>query len=72
MMVELSLEEVSNWKRDPVTKKIFARLGFVIEDLKEMIVDGVQDVEFTRGFIQGVRMPMLIEGDEKDGNKEGS
>jgi len=67
---ELSQEEVSNWKRDPVTKKVFGRLAFVIEDLKEMIVDGVQDVEFTRGFIQGVRMSMQIEGDEADGNTQ--
>jgi hypothetical protein len=70
MHQELSQEEASNWKRDPVTKKVFARLAFVIEDLKEMIVDGVQDVEFTRGFIQGARMVMQIQGDEADGNTD--
>jgi hypothetical protein len=62
--------EISDWKRDPVTKKVFARLGFFIEDLKEMIVDGVQDVEFTRGLIQGVRTVIHMQGDEIDGNKE--
>jgi len=67
---ELSQEEVHNWKLDPTTKKVFGRLAFVIEDLKEMIIDGVQDVEFTRGFIQGVRLSMQIEGDEADGNQQ--
>jgi hypothetical protein len=70
MLQELSQVEVSDWKRDPVTKKVFARLGFFIEDLKEMIVDGVQDVEFTRGLITGVRTAINIQGDEIDGNKE--
>jgi chaperonin GroES len=60
----------SNWKRDPVTKKVFARAGFFIEDLKEMMVDGVQDYDFTRGIISGVRTVMNIQGDEIDGNKE--
>ena len=71
-MQELSQEEVSSWKADPTTKKVFSRLGFVIEDLKEMIVDGVQDVDYTRGFIHGARMAMQIQGDEVDGNKEGT
>jgi hypothetical protein len=70
MRQELSQEEVSNWKRDPVTKKVFARAGFFIEDLKEMMVDGVQDYDFTRGIISGVRTVMNIQGDEIDGNKE--
>ncbi len=70
MQQELSQEEVSNWKRDPVTKKVFARMGFVIEDLKEMIIEGIQDVDYTRGFVHGARMAMQIQGDEVDGNKD--
>ncbi len=70
MRQDLSQEEVSNWKRDPITKRIFVRAGFTIEELKEMLVDGVQDVDYTRGFIAGMRFLMSIQGDEIDGNQE--
>ena len=70
MLNELLMEEVSNWRADPITKQVFERAELVIEDLKEMLVSGVQDVEYTRGFIQGVRFIMQIEGDERDGNQE--
>ena len=68
--MHLTQEEVSSYRADPITKKVFMKIGFMIEDLKEMMVDGVQDYDFTRGFVQGMRLAMNVEGDEADGNKD--
>jgi len=32
----------------------------------DMLVQGVSDYDFTRGFIQGLQYMMSIEGDEAD------
>jgi hypothetical protein len=69
-MEELTQEEVSSWRRDPVTQKVFARGITMIGELTEMMIDGVSDYDFTRGFIQGMGHLMAIEGDEADGNQE--
>ncbi|MHA2266019.1 MAG: hypothetical protein ACXAEN_26805 [Candidatus Thorarchaeota archaeon] len=69
--MELTREEVSNWKADPTTKKVFASLAFMVEDCKEMLVDGVQDYGWARGFISGMRVVFNIEGGkEDDGDSE--
>ena len=70
MPQNLSQEELANWKRDPITKKLFSGMGFVVEDLKEMLVSGVQDVDYTRGFIHGIRFLMQYEVPEgEEGNE---
>lgn len=66
MLQELSQEEVANWKRDPQTKKVFGRATVVIADLCDMMIQGVSDYDYTRGFIQGLQYLMNIEGDQKD------
>jgi len=64
--VEITKEEVSRWKADPITKKVLASMGFMIEDCKEMLVDGVEDYSWARGFIAGMRVVTLIEGVDKN------
>lgn len=68
--MEPTQEEISRWKASEITKKVFSHVSFGIEELKEALVSGVQNPEFTRGFIQGARFVMQIgEGDESDGNR---
>jgi len=64
--VELSKEEVSRWRADPTTKKVMASMGFMIEDCKEMLVDGVEDYSWARGFVSGMRVIFQIEGVDKN------
>lgn len=60
----LTREEVSNWNADPTTKKVLQSIAFMIEDCKEMLVEGVQDYAWARGFISGMRVVFNIEGGE--------
>ena len=66
--IQLSKEEVGIWKLDPTTKKIQKSIAYMVEDLKNWLVEGVEDPEYTRGFIQGLRLLLQIEG--VDGNEE--
>lgn len=68
-MAELTNEEIGVWRQDPVTRKILERIMNMERELKEMLVQGVPNYDYTRGFIEGVRYINNIEGDEVDGNQ---
>lgn len=64
--MEVTQAELNRWKQDPVTKKVFMNIAFTVEEMKEMLVNGVEDYDWTRGFICGMRVLFNLEGGTSD------